>query len=79
MEEAGGRTICTLWDEGKSILLIWKNGFVRPDLAAALSVSAKSKYKVSVERGKTMKKSFLFTGRRCPASGGGVRCFCEIG
>ena len=37
---------------------------MRLDLAAALSVSAKSKYKVSVERGKTMKKiiSFLLAG-----------------
>ena len=37
---------------------------MRPCLAAALSVSAKSKYKVSVERGKAMKKiiSFLLAG-----------------
>ena len=37
---------------------------MRPGLAAALSVSAKSKYKVSVERGKAMKKiiSFLLAG-----------------
>lgn len=33
---------------------------MRPGLAAALSVSAKSKHKVSVERGKAMKKIISF-------------------
>lgn len=56
MEEAGGRTICTLWDEGKVYPFDLENGFMRPGLAAALSVSAK----VSIEKGKAMKKSFLF-------------------
>ena len=53
---------------------------MRPCLAAALSVSAKSKYKVSVERGKAMKKiiSFLLAGAVL-LPGGGVRRFCEIG